>query len=330
MAETKVSIMIPAYNVEQYIERCIISAINQTLRDIEIIVVNDGSTDNTSIIIDRLAQEDSRIVIINKKNAGLPSARNSSLDVAKGEYIQILDGDDWLEKTACEELYNFAKKNELDLVVTDYYLDDDSGTISYEYVFNNAQGILSSSEVLQKIFTESDSGMLCNRFVHKELYTNLRLPEHISYGEDIVTSSRLAIKSNRTAKLEKAFYHYIYNPKSITKDEVGKKAYQYFEGFDFIRDCLHKAGIAEEQEKNLQVLECNKVSFFMFQQPFFYDVGYTKSVNMALDIMKRCTPIPNDISLIRKVFLYPLSLYPKPLSFKILSSMARSLRRVKG
>ena len=124
MQEVKVSIIIPVYNTEKFLERCLNSVLNQTLRDIEIIVVNDGSKDNSLEIIKRFIQIDDRIILIDKENEGLTKTRNRGLEIASGKYIYNLDSDDYLEEdTMFEELYNKCEKDNLDMVVFDYYND---------------------------------------------------------------------------------------------------------------------------------------------------------------------------------------------------------------
>ena len=99
-----VSVIVPVYNVESYLERCLNSIIGQTFNNIEIICVDDGSTDRSGEILDRLMQTDSRIIVIHKKNGGLSSARNTALSFVKGKYVCFVDSDDWLENNAIEEL----------------------------------------------------------------------------------------------------------------------------------------------------------------------------------------------------------------------------------
>lgn len=115
-AKPKVSIIIPVYNVEQYLPQCIESCINQTLKDIEIILVNDGSTDSSGAICNRYAQNESRIILLNQANGGLSSARNAGIDIASADYIVFLDSDDWMDKEACEIAYNSARINNADVV----------------------------------------------------------------------------------------------------------------------------------------------------------------------------------------------------------------------
>ena len=135
----KVSIIIAAYNIDQYIERCINSIINQTLKDIEIIVVNDGSKDRTLDIIKDIASKDSRIKIIDKQNQGLIEARKSGMKIANGEYLLFVDGDDWLEIDTLEKLYKNAKSNNSDIVIYNAYNSYDNSKYKLN-IFNYLEG----------------------------------------------------------------------------------------------------------------------------------------------------------------------------------------------
>ena len=117
MEKIKVSVIIPVYNTENYLRACLDSVVNQTLRDIEIICVNDGSTDNSLSILKEYAEKDSRIVLINQKNAGVSVARNNAIAVAKGEYLAFLDSDDWFEPDAMEAAYSKISQDKTDVVV---------------------------------------------------------------------------------------------------------------------------------------------------------------------------------------------------------------------
>lgn len=121
MNKIKVSIIIPVYNVEKYLKECLDSIINQTLKDIEIICVNDGSKDNSLSILKEYAQIDSRIFIIDKENGGYASAINTGIDAAQGEFIQIVESDDYCDLNLCYESYNKIKKSDADLVTFNFY-----------------------------------------------------------------------------------------------------------------------------------------------------------------------------------------------------------------
>ena len=117
MDKTKISIIATFYNLEDYAKRCVDSLTSQTLQDIEIICINDGSKDNTIGILQELAQSDNRIKIIDKKNEGVSIARNTGINAASGEYIMFVDGDDYLEPNACEVLYQKAIETDVDIIV---------------------------------------------------------------------------------------------------------------------------------------------------------------------------------------------------------------------
>lgn len=117
----KISVLVPIFNVEKYLSVCLESLINQTLKDIEIICINDGSTDNSLQIINEYAKQDRRIKVVNKNNSGYGDSMNKGLEVATGEYIGIVESDDFVKNTMFEELFNLAIENDLDIVKSDFY-----------------------------------------------------------------------------------------------------------------------------------------------------------------------------------------------------------------
>lgn len=121
MSSPKVSIVVPVYKVEEYIDRCLDSLLNQTLKDIEIILVDDGSPDNCPKICDEYAQKDARVRVVHKQNEGLGYARNSGMEVAVGEYIAFVDSDDFVDIRMFEELYDVARGNDSDVVYCNIY-----------------------------------------------------------------------------------------------------------------------------------------------------------------------------------------------------------------
>ena len=123
MSDIKITAIMPVYNVENFIGKCIESLQNQTLTEWELIAVDDGSPDNSGAICDEYAKKDSRITVIHKENGGAPSARNAAIPKARGEYLYFVDSDDWAEPTMFEDMYNSAKKNNAQLVVAGYYID---------------------------------------------------------------------------------------------------------------------------------------------------------------------------------------------------------------
>lgn len=155
----KVSIIVPMYNIDTYIEQCILSCLNQTLKDIEIILVNDGSPDSCFQIAKNYAQKDSRIVLLNQPNSGVSVARNYGLEKSNGEWILFLDGDDWLDNKAVEIMYYLAIDQKCDILITSFYdefkeesIQDRFFNVDYiEFNKNNKLDLIKSSIVYSKI-----------------------------------------------------------------------------------------------------------------------------------------------------------------------------------
>lgn len=213
----KVSVIIPVYNVEDYIEKCLASVVNQTLKEIEIIVVNDGTKDNSIKKIEKYFS-DSRIKVINKENGGQSSARNAGLIIAKGEYISFIDSDDFIEEKMLEELYNGSEN--ADIVFSDNFnynmVDSKVLKEEREFFFDNLLNkgsyicMYSSAVVWNKIYKKE--------FLEKN---NLNFIEGIIHEDDIFT-----IKSHFLAKqvkyIKKFHYYYRINRKGSTMYDKNK------------------------------------------------------------------------------------------------------------
>ena len=133
----KVSVIVPVYNVEKYIEKCVDSIIHQTLKEIEIILVDDGSTDRSGILLDSYQKDDKRIVVIHKNNAGVSAARNDGIKCSKGRYLYIMDSDDYLELNALEKMYKVATEQNVDIVMADHSTFVDDGEFVSHHFFSH-------------------------------------------------------------------------------------------------------------------------------------------------------------------------------------------------
>ena len=158
-----VSIVIPVFNVEEYLSQCVESATNQTLKKIEIILVDDGSTDSSGKMCDKFSKTDNRIRVIHKKNGGLSDARNVGREAAEGKYIYFLDSDDWIENYAIEALYHFAEENSLDMVLFDSRVVDKNGTDYLDiqhymryYRIGNYNGVMTGKELFGRMIENKE------------------------------------------------------------------------------------------------------------------------------------------------------------------------------
>lgn len=227
----KVSVVVPVYGVEKYLDRCVQSLRNQTLRDIEIILVDDGSPDNCPAMCDEYARQDSRIRVIHKKNAGLGMARNSGVEVSIGEYITFCDSDDWLDINAYDVIYNHCKENNLDLCCFQYQRVQLDGTITSKSVvlpkkFYGKKAIRHFQlDVIgkdpTKIGSETYGMSSCMAIFRREVFTKsgVRYPsEREVASEDLVFLINLIPHLNRVEIVSDIFYNYLINPVSISQN----------------------------------------------------------------------------------------------------------------
>lgn len=220
----KISVIVPVYNTEQYLHRCIDSILAQTFTDFELLLIDDGSKDSSGRICDEYALKDSRIRVFHKKNGGVSSARNLGLDNAKGEWISFVDSDDWVENKYIEELFS---NGQFDFVACYYKAEDWDTWVSQpfdncSYYGNNIHKCLNLN-IKRMVYN------VCKLFNNEIIKENhIRFDTVISYGEDtIFTFEYLAhVKSIKT--ISSALYHYEYStPNSLTKQESQWQIYSY-------------------------------------------------------------------------------------------------------
>lgn len=227
MKNIKLSVIVPVYNVENYVEKCISSICNQTYKNLEIILVNDGSTDKSGIICDQFAAKDSRIKVVHKKNGGLVSARKAGCLEATGEYIINVDGDDWIDENRFYNLVHKGLKNNPDMVyLHGIYRDypgyssapsDDIVNWAHEYCINDF--ILKWHENLYSYLIRTSLWQWC---IKKYIYANAQLSvdNKICMGEDIICVLKSIYSSKKISLLFEPSYHYVVRNNSITRSSV--------------------------------------------------------------------------------------------------------------
>lgn len=227
MMGTKVSVIIPVYNAENYICSCIESLLGQTLQECEFIFINDGSTDNCRQMIEKYKELDNRIKLVNQKNQGVSIARNNGLRIAAGEYVGFVDADDYIEKDMYEKLYNAAKRHDCDVVISNFESEIDGRKVITQYPFPFGK-LLDSDYIEQEIllyFLQSDSlNTACSK-----LYKNRVIQEHrvkfeerVALGEDGLFNMQLFRKAARVTYIDYTGYHYREVAGSATRNISGK------------------------------------------------------------------------------------------------------------
>ncbi|TWP22554.1 glycosyltransferase [Apibacter muscae] len=212
----KVSVIIPVYNVEIYLTKCLNSIISQTLKEIEIICVNDGSTDNSLSILKKFESEYSNIKIINKKNGGLSDARNTGIKNASGEYLAFVDSDDWIDNDMMFNMYHLGTKYNADIVICGLKKVNEFGKIKKLMPqFQNLSEKINLSEHFY-IFGEIEN-FACNKIFKKDLFQEIMFPVGLHF-EDNATIPRLILRSTVIAKSNKYFYNYFVRKNSISQN----------------------------------------------------------------------------------------------------------------
>ncbi len=242
--QTLISVIVPVYNVEDYLEECINSILSQTYTNLEILIVDDGSTDNSLAILQDFSQRDSRITIFTKENGGLSSARNRAIDEAKGEYFTFIDSDDYIEENYIEYLMKSLIDNEADIsIVNSYHMINGKR----KDIINNdgSVSIFSRREVLEKMYSKENDfiGILQSaqgKLYKKNLFNNIRYPLGKKY-EDAFTTYKLYLNSKKIVYTNIALYAY-----RIREGSILRSGYS-----------LSNLDVLEMFEERINILESN-------------------------------------------------------------------------
>lgn len=218
-----ISVIVPIYKVEEYLKKCVDSIINQTYKNLEIILVDDGSPDSCGKICDFYSNQDHRIRVIHKKNGGLSDARNVALDVASGAYITFIDSDDYIEENYISYLYNLVKKNNADISICEYLYITEKGKV-INHPRNDGKIIIMDQEkalyelLNSKLYSNSAWGKLYK----KECFSGIRYPYGKLY-EDVPTTYKTFLKCNKIVFGASAKYFYLYRSTAISKQKFSLK-----------------------------------------------------------------------------------------------------------
>lgn len=242
--EKGVSVVIPCYNGEKYLRNCLDSVVNQTFNNMEIIVVNDGSTDSSTEIVEEYMKDDKRIKLINKENGGLSSARNRGIKESSCKYIFFVDADDFIDINTIRYLYDKAEKFNLDVVICDMiiYYNNYNNKIYKDIEIKDSE-IKNSEAYLKEFFLGKGIGSVSNKLWKKSLYNDntISYPENITYGEDSSTMPRLICEARKIGKINKGLYYYRQNESSMM--HKNKKIYEYILAYNLVIDYMDRKKI---------------------------------------------------------------------------------------
>lgn len=236
-----ISIIIPVFNLEKYIEKCVDSLLNQTYDNIEIILINDGSSDNSGALCDKLQSADCRVVSIHQPNEGVSRSRNKGLDIMKGEYVTFVDGDDYVSPDFVEVLYNAISATNADISTCGHYRVNFDGSLNKIFsLSDNPEEIilLSGKDSIKNMFY----GNICSassgsKLYNKKFFKTLRFPDYVM-GEDTFVVYHAFRDASVIAHTNKPLYYYVQHEMSVTNNKSNYfKFYDYVRLYDHIMSC---------------------------------------------------------------------------------------------
>lgn len=256
MTQPLISVIVPCYNVEEYLPRCVESVLNQTYRNLEILLVDDGSPDRCGEICDEYAAVDSRVKVIHKENGGLSDARNVALDVMKGEYVTFVDSDDYVAADYVEYLYKLIVKEKACLSVMNFQPFVE-GTMPKDCGGEIAINIFSvEGALIQMFYQQAFDTAACGKMYHSLLFDEVRYPKNLLY-EDLATTYRLIMKCSQIVCSDYRGYFYLHRSTSI--EGTPFKPLKYESCMRIIRQL--EADKVRMPERVRRALDCRIVSF---------------------------------------------------------------------
>lgn len=270
-----ISIIVPVYNVEQYLRRCIDSLINQTLKEIEIILVDDGSTDSSGSICDEYEIKDNRIRVIHKNNRGLSHSRNIGIDIAKGKYILFVDSDDFIHPQMIEILYNTIIDNDADITICDFDRVYENTNVEFEK-YENIQdiNIYNNIEALNELYSKNVVKFVIawNKLYKRELFENLRYKEGKIHEDEFIIHE-LLYRSNKVIHIHLSLYFYLQRQDSIMNSKFSVRR---LDGLDAYRERITFFKYRNEKELFEKAIFRYSKEFFIYYYKLKYEVNNSK------------------------------------------------------
>ncbi len=280
----KVSVIVAVYNVMEFLPKCLDSLVNQTLKDIEIIVVNDDSPDDSEKIIKKYLNKHKNIIYLKKENGGISSVRNYGLKYATGEYIGFIDGDDYVSHDMYEKMYNKAKEKDLDMVVCD---------VNYVYPDESIKrvdcGIKDDNTSIKDIYI-NNYPVVWNKIIKKSIFNNdLKFKTGVWF-EDVEFIYRMLAYIKKIGVIHEPFNQYVQREHSITHT-VSSKIYDYIDNMNGIVDFYKERKLYSQYEKELEYVYVRYIyaTFIKSAKRFSYD-EYLKAVDVAIKNVKKHFP----------------------------------------
>lgn len=246
--QVKISIIVPVFNVENYIGRCMDSLLSQDMADFEIIAVDDGSVDKSGLILDQYTAKDSRIKVYHLQNGGVSRARNYGIEKAQGEFIFFVDGDDFIIPECLNELYTYAREKNADVLIFSYRTWQD-GVFGQKRIFSRYRnvGSMDAKTAIRNMLLEGDA-TIWNKLCKRTLFADggIRFPEEVRNTEDFPASCAMLSKAKHIEYLDKSIYCYVQRPSSVVHRQATLEYVRnYIMAIDLIKKEINSAGLGQ-------------------------------------------------------------------------------------
>lgn len=267
---TKISIIVPVYNMEKYLDRCLDSLVNQTLKDIEIIVINDGSTDNSENIINNYKHKYPKLIKpITQNNLGISIARNKGLNQAKGKYICFVDSDDYVSKDMLQEAFKYIEKTKDDIVVWDYSEINEARQILKE---KRCQSFSRTNLKKDPSLLFSINPAPWNKLYKKELFNDIEFPNDRTKYEDLMTIPKLLVNANSISKIDKCYNYYLIRKDGET-GSVDKRVFDILKVLDHINIYMKEKGYFNLLYEEITFLNIKHIMYQVLKQKYNKDIS---------------------------------------------------------
>lgn len=258
--DPKISVVIPVYNVEPFVGKCLSTLVHQTFRDFEIIAVNDGSKDQSLSILRNFEQKYANITVIDQPNAGMSMARNRGMEAARGEYLCFVDSDDYVSPNFLEELYRAVTENHADIACCYYYYHFVRSDLLYRYPFR-CQGVFSRDVAMNKLLHDTQiQSLVWNKIYKRSLFTDYGITFPTMAFEDLATANRLFSHAQKIVVIDKALYYYNQQSTSTLATINADKINDFISATAMVRSALENVGVYSDYEKAYHAL-CRKTCF---------------------------------------------------------------------
>ena len=301
-----ISVIVPVYESEKYLDRCVQSILNQTYQDFELILVDDGSPDNSPLLCDKWAENDSRVYVIHKENGGASSARNAGLKIAKGRWIAFADSDDWLDMTALKTLYDLANQYNVPMAIGGMRVVQKYTDASI--VMKQNAKVLSNADLMSRFFRlngEPDTHSVCGAIIRRDILEDYSFIEG-RMNEDVETCYYLARKCEAAVYTDAPLYNYFKNIEGVTNSGFSKKKLDLLDIWDIVQKQVEQ--FTPEYSYACE-MNCKRVRFTLLTQMSLNGYDHDDSL-----MKKTKQQLKKEV---RQSF-WPLMKWKMPISRKVL------------